>query len=221
MDFGSSTGDVASSEIGTTAVGAVAANPLGGISPTAACASPALHERHRHSGTLSSVQPFQFSQGAVVCLSTGGFVKTVDVGHQTVTTVNASNSVVTRPGGFFSPRTGSLYDASAVASLWPLKVGKSVQFVQHLDKDAWRQTIKVLRTETIATPAGRFNTFVVQREARGLGATNFLATYTYWYAPDPGAIVKFDVHQSAGAAVAEKPWVAVRVLTAEAMHAAN
>jgi hypothetical protein len=220
LDFGSSTGDVASSEIGTTAVGAVAANPLGDISP-AASATASLHEWRWHGGSLPSAQPFRFSQGAVVFLSTGGFVKTVDIKHEAVTTVNASDSVVTRPGGFFSLRTGSLYDASVVASLWPLKVGKSVQFVQHLDKDAWRQTIKVLRTETIGTPAGRFNTFVVQREARGLGATNFLATYTYWYAPDPGAIVKFDVHQTAGAAVAEKPWVAVRVLTAEATHASN
>jgi hypothetical protein len=145
----------------------------------------------------------------------------VDIEHQTLTTVNAADSVITRPGGFFSPRSGSLYDANVLAGLWPLKVGKTVQFVQHLDKDAWRQTIKVLRTETIATPAGRFNTFVVQREARGLGATNFLATYTYWYAPDPGAIVKFDVHQTAGAAVAEKPWIAVRVLISAATHASN
>jgi hypothetical protein len=217
---GSSGSDLASAESGAPSVPELAAIQLSSISP-AATNVPPLHEWHYYPITLSLVQPFHFSQGAVVFLSTGGFIKYADVQGQSLTTVNAAGSMVTRPGGFFTPQSGSFYDESKLASLWPLKAGKTVQFVQHRDNDAWRQTIKVLGAETLDTPAGRFDTFVVEREARGLGTTNFVATYTYWYAPNPGAIVKFDVHQKAGAAVAEKSWVAARVLTAEAIHAAN
>ncbi|HKX08102.1 MAG TPA: DUF3108 domain-containing protein, partial [Stellaceae bacterium] len=220
VDSGSSSGDLASAESGAPSVPELAAVQLSSISP-AATNVPPLHEWRYYQSTLSSLQPFRFNQGAVVFLSTGGFIKYAEVEGKSLTTVNAAGSVVMRPGGFFTPQSGSTYDESKLTSLWPLKVGKTVQFVQHRDNNEWRQTIKVLGTETIDTPAGRFDTFVVQRDARGLGNTNFAATYTYWYAPSPGAIVKFDVHQKAGAAVAEKPWVAARVLTAEATHASN
>lgn len=197
-------------------------NPLGDIAPSAAPnTATRLHEWRWKPGVLPAVQAFQFSAGTVVYLSSGGFLKYLDVHGETVTTENAAHNVATRPGGFFTPASGSTYDASALQGLWPLKVGKTVQFIQHRDQDAWRQTVKVLRTESVAVPAGRFDTFVVQRESRGLGANNFLATYTYWYAPYPGAIVKYQVDQQAGAAVADRSWVATHVLVADSMQTSN
>jgi hypothetical protein len=88
--------------------------------------------------------------------------------------------------------SGRVEPLSAAASLWPLEIGKSTSF-QVVDAGGGVRAVnaRVLRTEIIAVPAGRFFTYVIERQDRGIsdGATNVAR---YWYAPSVGTMVKFD-----------------------------
>jgi hypothetical protein len=59
--------------------------------------------------------------------------------------------------------------------------------------------MSAVRVETVSVPAGLFRTFVVERTMQSLepGARP-AATYTYWYAPDAGAIVKTELRPGDG-----------------------
>ncbi len=49
-------------------------------------------------------------------------------------------------------------------------------------------------------PAGVFRTFVVERTTRSLApGPRPVTTFTYWYAPDAGAIVKSSIKSGDGA----------------------
>jgi hypothetical protein len=90
---------------------------------------------------------------------------------------------------------------AGLSLLWPLSVGKQ-QTVSVSSSGAYlTHTFTVLRTERVATPAGTFDTFVVEEEETGTGAQR--AKRLYWYAPEPGLTVKstFTLLKSADTAV--------------------
>lgn len=72
--------------------------------------------------------------------------------------------------------------------LWPLSVGKQQTVSVSVSGAYITQNFTVLRTERVDTPAGTFDTFVVEEEETGTGAQ--WAKRSYWYAPEPGLIVK-------------------------------
>jgi len=72
--------------------------------------------------------------------------------------------------------------------LWPLSVGKQQTVSVSLSGAYLTHTFTVLRIERVDTPAGPFNAFVVEEEETGSGVQ--WAKRLYWYAPDPGLIVK-------------------------------
>ena len=89
---------------------------------------------------------------------------------------------------------------SVLPKLWPLQVGKSVvserapfstgneeidsQFLTGVD-----ETITVLRSERLITPAGAFNTYVIER-AYSSAYANSIGRYYYWYEPQNGLVLK-------------------------------
>jgi hypothetical protein len=72
--------------------------------------------------------------------------------------------------------------------LWPLSVGKEQKVSVNSSGTYLNHNFKVLRTERIETPAGSFDTFVVEEEESGTGAQ--WAKRLYWYAPAAGVVVK-------------------------------
>ncbi|HKX07235.1 MAG TPA: hypothetical protein VJN67_03545 [Stellaceae bacterium] len=72
--------------------------------------------------------------------------------------------------------------------LWPLSVGKQQTVSVSVSGAYLTHNFSVLRTERVDTPAGSFDTFVVEEEETGTGAQ--WAKRSYWYAPEPGLIVK-------------------------------
>jgi hypothetical protein len=72
--------------------------------------------------------------------------------------------------------------------LWPLSVGKQQRVSVSAGGAYLTHNFTVLRTERVSTPAGTFDTFVVEEEETGTGAQ--WAKRLYWYAPDPELIVK-------------------------------
>jgi hypothetical protein len=145
---------------------------------------------------LPSVQPFHFDVGTIVFPSTGGVVQTERVDGVDVTTVDALHRRTVHSAGFFEPHDGGRYDRAAVERFWPLRVGKQVTFVERAPDGDWLHTLRAVRGEIVTVPAGSFDTFVVERATSGLGRTHFFATYTYWYAPAAGAIVRAEIRQA-------------------------
>lgn len=89
---------------------------------------------------------------------------------------------------------------SVLPKLWPLQVGKSVlserapfltgdddidkKFLTSVD-----ETITVLRSERLITPAGAFDTYVIER-AYSSAYANSIGRYYYWYEPRNGLLLK-------------------------------
>jgi hypothetical protein len=88
--------------------------------------------------------------------------------------------------------TGRIQPLDGAASLWPLEIGKSASF-EVIDTGGGVRAVnaRVLRTEIVAVPAGRFFTYVIERQERGISdpAPNVAR---FWYAPSIGTMVKFD-----------------------------
>jgi hypothetical protein len=82
---------------------------------------------------------------------------------------------------------GKFLDAG-LGLLWPLSVGKQQRVSVSASGAYLTHNFTVLRTERVSTPAGTFDTFVVEEEETGTGAQ--WAKRLYWYAPEPELIVK-------------------------------
>ena len=80
------------------------------------------------------------------------------------------------------------YLDAGLTLLWPLSVGKEQTVSVSSSGGYLSDRFAVLRTESVETPAGTFHTFVVEEEESGTGAQ--WAKRLYWYAPEPGLVVK-------------------------------
>ena len=151
-------------------------------------------------------QAFRFEIGTAVFPTTGGMFTTEGVDGVDVVTVDARHHRVIHPAAFFEPHEGAQYDRSVVERIWPIELGKHVRFVETVGNQRWLHVMSAVRVETVSIPAGLFRTFVVERTTQSLepGAQP-VATYTYWYAPAAGAIVKTELRPGNGqAAVTEE-----------------
>ncbi len=81
----------------------------------------------------------------------------------------------------------------AMEKLWPLQVGKttSLSYDYSWEGQWWTRKldVSVERTQRISTPAGEFDTYVLRIEIY-VPFASWSADATYWYAPDPGLVVK-------------------------------
>lgn len=87
---------------------------------------------------------------------------------------------------------GMDFDRDAYMRLWPLAVGKSVTIVRTSraqPERRWEDTIRVVRSEQVTVPAGRFQAFVIETSSRGLH-NNWTGTQTLWWAPAVGWVVQ-------------------------------
>lgn len=86
---------------------------------------------------------------------------------------------------------GRVEPLNAAASLWPLEIGKSASF-NVVDAGGSVRTVnaRVLRTEIVTVPAGRFFTYVIERQERAVQDPAPNVAH-YWYAPSVGTMVKF------------------------------
>jgi len=185
---------VASGPAGLDALSTVA--PAAGEVGTLPSGHSAILYVARPATHLPMVQPFYFQPGIQVFASDGGGVQTQSVHGYDVTTVDAHHRQTVHSAGFFEARDGSRYDRAAVASLWPLRIGKQVKFAETTRDGRWSHTIRILRGERIVLPPGWFDTFVVEWTATDMKRPTASITKTYWYAPAVGAIVRSEVRSS-------------------------
>jgi len=101
-------------------------------------------------------------------------------------------------GVFYRPAVEAKYDRAAIEAIWPLAIGKTVSTVvtgphggdQHL-------TLRVVRTETVEVPAGRYDCFVVEHDL-DVGHGKWVGRSRSWYAPAVGFVVKSQLEMLAG-----------------------
>jgi hypothetical protein len=97
------------------------------------------------------------------------------------------------------------FDVNAYKALFPLAVGKSVEFPRRIEQWHWVNHIEVVDTEVLELPLGTVDTFVVQSETRGLD-NPFHARNRIWFAPGVGWNVQFQYQDSRGISYA---WQAI------------
>lgn len=83
--------------------------------------------------------------------------------------------------------------------LWPLAIGKTVSFARTRERDGnkWLHTISVVKIEKVSTPAGNFEAYVVEEQARSTSG-NWSATSRHWWAPAIGYIVRSEEAENDG-----------------------
>jgi len=69
-----------------------------------------------------------------------------------------------------------------IKPLFPLAVGKKVKFTRHPASGLARDTVEVVRSETLSLPMGRIPTLVLQTHSE-IAAANWKGDATFWYAP--------------------------------------
>jgi TIR domain len=152
----------------------------------------------------NSGQPFQVAPpGTLLRMSDGGEIKYIAADDMVVTTIAPNGKIMLLFSMFFEVtsqiRSQWSFDPREAQKIWPLAAGKQVVFVATRGDKSWRNTIRVLHRETISIPAGTFETYVVEREERGL-THHFDGVYTYWFAPSVGMIVKSSLRVVEGTA---------------------
>lgn len=136
-----------------------------------------------------------------------------------------SQSLVTaaRPSGFRGSFTradgsqGSFYpgcwacggantiEEAAYAALWPLETGKSTGFLRTSpDGLKARVVIRVAGNQVIETPAGTFETYLLEGRVEHLTGPRFSANVRAWWAPDPGWVVRATGSDSSGKTLASE-----------------
>lgn len=71
------------------------------------------------------------------------------------------------------------------AAIWPLSVGKVVEFERTRNVHTWMERVEVISTETVDLGFGPIDTYVVQHDSRGLSYDTkpWRASERIWYAP--------------------------------------
>lgn len=120
---------------------------------------------------------------------------------------NGSRGTYTRDdgatGGFYPGCWGCggemQIEEGIYSSLWPLETGKSVSFLRTSPNgDKARVLIKVAGIETIETPAGSFETYMLDGRTEHLTGARYSAQVRAWWAPGPGWVVRAEGGDSRG-----------------------
>jgi len=93
-------------------------------------------------------------------------------------------------GFFVAARNSGGYFVDKIGDLFPLTVGKSVEFQESgLNGDRWVQTVKVVREETLTIDGARYPVFVIESRDKALAPHqgNYEYLRTAWYSTQIGA----------------------------------
>ena len=138
-----------------------------------------------------ALAPAPFEQPAVGTLYRyEGFQDRITGGNGIVTRyVDDANRAGARFGVFFNdnPSEPLTYNRESVRALFPLRLGKKTSFTVARGDLQWTFTARVVDTERITTPAGTFDTWVVEtietpKRTRDPAMVKTRIS-TFWYAP--------------------------------------
>ncbi|MFM7343824.1 MAG: hypothetical protein ACKO1J_00465 [Tagaea sp.] len=146
-----------------------------------------------------------------------GYVDIVRVDGISIVTVNPSNAGGTwYASGLLPLSTSTRFDRALAESIFPLAIGKKVDFVQQAatGTDSWKNSLEVVRQETLTVDGRAYPTFVVdaRTEAVGPGMAEFVRKRTLWYSPEAGWLLRLREEQLAGPPQRMNNWDVVRIV---------
>jgi len=153
--------------------------------------TPPVKAAQRTPGPGPALPPAPFEQPAVgTVYRYESFTNRIIGGDGIVTRYrDEANRAGSRFGVFFNdnPNEPLGYAPDSVAALFPLSVGKTSQFTVTRGDLQWTFSARVVDTERITTPAGTFDTWVVEtietpRRTRSPALAKTRIS-TFWYAP--------------------------------------
>ncbi len=108
-----------------------------------------------------------------------------------------------KSGGFYPGCWGCggsmTIDEEAYRTLWPLEKGKRVVFLRTApDGQRARIVITVAGSERITTPAGSFDTYILDGRLENIGGPTYSAQVRAWWAPGRGWVVRAKGGDSSG-----------------------
>jgi hypothetical protein len=96
-------------------------------------------------------------------------------------------------------------DEARYAELWPLAPGKQVSFLRTApDGQQARVLIRVAGRETVETPAGTFDAWLLDGRVENVTGPRHSAQVRAWWAPDPGWVVRAEGGDSLGNALSSQ-----------------
>jgi hypothetical protein len=84
-----------------------------------------------------------------------------------------------------------------VEPLYPLEVGKSITYFRQPPAGRTKDTVTVVRTETLDFPYGTVDTYVIETRSESVDG-RWVGTATVWYAPSLRWQVQWDISDTAG-----------------------
>ena len=84
-----------------------------------------------------------------------------------------------------------------IKPLFPLAVGKKVEFSRRPESGLAHDTVEVVRAETLTLPLGKVDTFVVQTRSE-IPSASWTGDATFWYAPSLHWYVQLVIKDSDG-----------------------
>lgn len=86
---------------------------------------------------------------------------------------------------------GTRIDESAYRALWPLEKGKRASFTRTAaNGDTARVEIVVAGEERLTTPAGTFDTWILEGRVEQISGPPYSAQVRAWWAPGPGWVIR-------------------------------
>lgn len=150
-------------------------------------------------------------------VTAGGHFEIARVDGMMISTINAANQGASwQPGGLLPLGAETRFDRTVAESIFPLEVGKKVEFVQQAASgtNTWRQTLEVVRNETLTVDGRSYPTFVIEgrTEATGPAMAEFVRKRTLWFAPDAGWLLRLREEQQAGPPQRLNNWDVLRIV---------
>lgn len=112
-------------------------------------------------------------------------------------------------GGFYPGCWGCggdmVIEEEKYLALWPLETGKETGFLRTApDGEKARVVIRVAGTQVIETPAGQFDTYLLDGRIEHLTGPRYSAQVRAWWAPDPGWVVRAEGGDSQGSTLSSE-----------------
>ena len=84
-----------------------------------------------------------------------------------------------------------------IEPLFPLEVGKKVEFYRQPRAGRTQDTVEVVRTETLTLPFGPVDTYVIETTSKVVSGS-WVGKATVWYAPSLRWQVRWEITDNAG-----------------------
>jgi hypothetical protein len=154
--------------------------------------------------------------GTRFVLASGHF-EIARVDDMMISTLNSGNQgAAWFAGGLVAFATSAKFDRALAASIFPLAVGKKVEFLQSgaTGTDAWLNKLEVLRTEELVVDGRSYVTYVIDTsyESAGPGMAETKHKRTIWYAPSVGWLLRYRSERLVGPPANPVNWDVLRIV---------